>query len=210
MSKTNKELVGTYRMSFDGATAGDMATIVFRKAGTVEDTDVCVTTHGFAVDITTKLRTLAEESAYRLACIKRLVTNHVKHNETPISEIIEAWEEARQIIVASKVTPGHIADTSKGHDPLLAECVEMLKAILDSYKEDMPFCYIDCDKILDLLARCGKADSNVCEWHKVADCDYYDTGCGHAFEFIDAGPKENHFEFCSYCGRKIEVNDGNT
>lgn len=32
----------------------------------------------------------------------------------------------------------------------------------------------------------------------------YTTACDHAFEFIDAGPRENGFGFCPYCGLKLE------
>lgn len=33
----------------------------------------------------------------------------------------------------------------------------------------------------------------------------YETGCGHAFEFNEAGPEENGFAFCGYCGKSLHV-----
>lgn len=44
---------------------------------------------------------------------------------------------------------------------------------------------------------------SLCEWALNGDGDY-DTGCKNRFQFIDAGPTENHFQFCPYCGKEIE------
>lgn len=101
MSESDKkELIGTYRIG--GESTEGCSLIVFRPAGTVDDIDVSWMPEKYAQDIVTKLRVLAEESAYRLACIKRLVENHVLHDQKPVGEIIDAWEEARQIIVDGK------------------------------------------------------------------------------------------------------------
>jgi hypothetical protein len=45
-------------------------------------------------------------------------------------------------------------------------------------------------------------------------CFWFDTGefwatdCGGAFNFSEAGPEENGFQFCPYCGKSLceEVN----
>lgn len=52
----------------------------------------------------------------------------------------------------------------------------------------------------------------TCKWHKDAyeweDHDYWETSCDNLFQFNDGGPKENHFEYCPYCGKRIdEVDD---
>ena len=39
----------------------------------------------------------------------------------------------------------------------------------------------------------------ACKW-EADDDGVYQTGCGEAFTFIDAGPKENNMKFCCYCG----------
>ena len=48
-----------------------------------------------------------------------------------------------------------------------------------------------------------------CDWmHETAGVDdYWETGCGEAHQFIDGGPKENDFEFCPYCGRKLKARE---
>ena len=46
-----------------------------------------------------------------------------------------------------------------------------------------------------------------CRWTLSASDSYWDTGCGHAFEFYDGSPPENDFRFCPYCGRALSVVD---
>ena len=46
---------------------------------------------------------------------------------------------------------------------------------------------------------------NVCEW-KYNDSEYYfESSCEHLQIFMSDGPKENEYEFCPYCGKKIKV-----
>jgi hypothetical protein len=45
-----------------------------------------------------------------------------------------------------------------------------------------------------------------CTW-KSDDDGNYDTGCKNRFVFMDAGPVENGFEFCPYCGRILLINN---
>jgi peptide subunit release factor 1 (eRF1) len=43
-----------------------------------------------------------------------------------------------------------------------------------------------------------------CIWIYNYNYNYYETMCGHAFEFTDGDPDKNHFQYCPYCGNKIE------
>lgn len=46
---------------------------------------------------------------------------------------------------------------------------------------------------------------DVCEW-KYNDSEYYfESSCKHLHIFMSDGPKENEYEFCPYCGKKIKV-----
>ena len=46
----------------------------------------------------------------------------------------------------------------------------------------------------------------VCEWMQDDGAtDIYDTKCGNTHMFIDGNPTDNKYEFCPYCGKKIEV-----
>jgi rRNA maturation endonuclease Nob1 len=44
-----------------------------------------------------------------------------------------------------------------------------------------------------------------CAWTYDADDESgtWETECGHAFCFIDDGPKENDCKFCAYCGGNL-------
>ena len=46
---------------------------------------------------------------------------------------------------------------------------------------------------------------DYCVWTFSNDDDcYWATDCGHSFQFIDGGPKENSMKFCPYCGHKLK------
>ncbi len=43
-----------------------------------------------------------------------------------------------------------------------------------------------------------------CCWWQDED-GVWDTACDNRHEFIEDGPKENHYHFCPYCGKPLEV-----
>ena len=47
---------------------------------------------------------------------------------------------------------------------------------------------------------------DVCEW-KLCDgeANVYNTSCGNPHILIEGTPKENNYEYCPYCGKKIKV-----
>lgn len=44
--------------------------------------------------------------------------------------------------------------------------------------------------------------SKQCNWH--FNGEFFDTLCGNGHSFMADGIKENGYEFCPYCGRKIK------
>jgi hypothetical protein len=49
-------------------------------------------------------------------------------------------------------------------------------------------------------------DPRTCQWaidDVGGDSVYYETQCGHSFQFNDGGATENEFRFCWYCGGQI-------
>lgn len=50
---------------------------------------------------------------------------------------------------------------------------------------------------------------DVCEWIEDEGGDdwNYSTKCGREFGFYSGSPSENNFEFCPYCGLRLEVVD---
>ena len=43
--------------------------------------------------------------------------------------------------------------------------------------------------------------NEACSWKEDED-GIYTTDCGEAYILIDGTPTENHFKYCSYCGRR--------
>lgn len=43
----------------------------------------------------------------------------------------------------------------------------------------------------------------TCQWTGDEDGDFWETDCGHAFQFNNGGPKENDQKFCGYCGKPV-------
>jgi hypothetical protein len=42
----------------------------------------------------------------------------------------------------------------------------------------------------------------TCEWAEDED-GYWATECGHLFELVDGGPKDNGMAYCCYCGKTL-------
>ena len=51
-------------------------------------------------------------------------------------------------------------------------------------------------------------NDKTCEWIENDD-GVWVTECDELFEFTDGGPKENWFNFCPYCGNKLNPNQYN-
>lgn len=53
-------------------------------------------------------------------------------------------------------------------------------------------------------AAIAAAPEPVCKWASDDDGNWWGS-CGQGYTFIDGGPKENNWNFCNYCGKKVEV-----
>ena len=63
---------------------------------------------------------------------------------------------------------------------------------------------ISIRKAIEIVKQGGVAD-DVCEW-KYNDTEYYwESSCDHLHIFMSDGPKENEYDFCPYCGKKIKI-----
>lgn len=63
------------------------------------------------------------------------------------------------------------------------------------------------ERVAELQAQLTEAKKErVCRW-EVDDDGFppWATGCGHEFECIEDGLEENGFEYCPFCGGKVEV-----
>ena len=64
---------------------------------------------------------------------------------------------------------------------------------------------ISIHKAIEIVKKQGDVDDDVCEW-KYNDTEYYwESSCDHLHIFMADGPKENDYDFCPYCGKKIKI-----
>ena len=58
------------------------------------------------------------------------------------------------------------------------------------------------------IVKQGGASDDVCEWRLCdEEANVYDTSCRNPHILIEGTPKENNYEYCPYCGKKIKVVD---
>lgn len=63
---------------------------------------------------------------------------------------------------------------------------------------------ISIHKAIEIVKQSVISD-DVCKW-KYNDTEYYwESSCDHLHIFMSDGPKENEYDFCPYCGKKIKV-----
>ena len=63
---------------------------------------------------------------------------------------------------------------------------------------------ISVKKAIEIVKQ-GYVSDDVCEW-KYNDSEYYfESSCDHLHIFMSDGPKENEYDFCPYCGKKIKI-----
>ena len=55
------------------------------------------------------------------------------------------------------------------------------------------------------IVKQGGVSDDVCEWEYNDSEYYFESSCGHLHIFMSDGPKENEYDFCPYCGKKIKV-----
>ena len=60
---------------------------------------------------------------------------------------------------------------------------------------------------IEIVKRGGVSD-DACEWRLCdEEANVYDTSCRNPHILIEGTPKENNYEYCPYCGKKIKVVD---
>ena len=63
---------------------------------------------------------------------------------------------------------------------------------------------IDREDAIEIVKQGGVSDG-VCEWRLCdEEANVYDTSCRNPHILIEGTPKENKYEYCPYCGKKIK------
>ena len=94
------------------------------------------------------------------------------------------------------------------NQPTSYDIDKVVEELEQHYDDDSVICglaYNDAiKKAIEIVKHCGVSD-DVCEW-KYNDSEYYfESSCDHLHIFMSDGPKENEYDFCPYCGKKIKV-----
>lgn len=64
---------------------------------------------------------------------------------------------------------------------------------------------IDREDAIEIVKQGGVSD-DVCEWRLCdEEANVYDTSCRNPHILIEGTPKENNYEYCPYCGKKIKA-----
>ena len=64
---------------------------------------------------------------------------------------------------------------------------------------------IDREDAIEIVKQ-GDVSNDVCEWRLCdEEANVYDTSCRNPHILIEGTPKENNYEYCPYCGKKIKV-----
>lgn len=64
---------------------------------------------------------------------------------------------------------------------------------------------ISIRKAIEIVKQ-GSVSDDVCEWRLCdEEANVYDTSCRNPHILIEGTPRENKYEFCPYCGKKIKV-----
>ena len=60
-------------------------------------------------------------------------------------------------------------------------------------------------RLFEIVKQCVVSD-DVCEWRLCdEEANVYDTSCRNPHILIEGTPKENNYEYCPYCGKKIKA-----
>lgn len=79
--------------------------------------------------------------------------NYNKQYKYTIVELADNGEACDILGAATRKDTAELFAKAEDLQKLNTDMLAMLKGILESYEADMPFCYIDCDKIKSLIAR---------------------------------------------------------
>ena len=85
---------------------------------------------------------------------------------------------------------------------------KVVEELEQHYDDDSVICgltYNDAIKKAIEIVKQSVISDDVCEW-KYNDTEYYwESSCDHLHIFMSDGPKENEYDFCPYCGKKIKI-----
>lgn len=145
-------------------------------------------------------------------CGKRAATHQITYANGAIHPISTKCAEMH-LITGFKIEPLNTSapELAVADEGRLEELLDALwRAAWDRY----PGARTDAANALRAYFKAPRSpvqEGAQCVWRQESDDDaYWQTGCGHAFEFNDGGPAENSQKFCGYCGGTLVVSTPGT
>lgn len=96
----------------------------------------------------------------------------------------------------------------------IAYDVDKIIKELENMSNDIPLQYENnyeqgisdgIDEAIEIVKQ-GVTTDDMCEWILCdEEANVYDTNCRNPHILIEGTPKENNYEYCPYCGKKIKV-----
>ena len=96
-----------------------------------------------------------------------------------------------------------VIDTIKNH-PTAYDPDEVVKELENELEKGNIAIDFGEFRLFEIVKQGGITD-DVCEWKYNYSEYYFESSCDHLHIFMSDGPKENEYDFCPYCGKKIKV-----
>lgn len=109
----------------------------------------------------------------------------------PVVGRIEASVRRRPLLARLEA----LQDKSGPYGKLIREAAAEVRAAQDGQRAAL-------ERAVKAEAAWAGEPRHACEWCVDDDGIWY-TGCGHAWQFEDGGPKENTTKWCQYCGGRL-------
>ena len=154
-----------------------------------------------------------------IGVIPYVVKKSIEHYGKDVQSTVCMEECAELIQAISKEKRGksdkdHLAEEMA--DVII--CIEMLKQIYNITEDEIYSWVItkqertikrikkDVQSKETNAERIRSMTDDVCEWRLCdEEANVYDTSCRNPHILIEGTPKENNYEYCPYCGKKIKV-----
>ena len=126
---------------------------------------------------------------------------------------IEARLQAIKDIASTSCSDIKDADNIAGFCDEIYSAIPKLDKIIEELElhsfelgtDTIPVHYVRLNEAIEIVKQGGVSD-DVCEWRLCdEEANVYDTSCRNPHILIEGTPKENNYEYCPYCGKKIRV-----
>ena len=126
---------------------------------------------------------------------------------------IEARLQAIKDIASTSCSDIKDADNIAGFCDEIYSAIPKLDKIIEELElhsfelgtDALPVHYVRLNEAIEIVKQGGVSDY-VCEWRLCdEEANVYDTSCRNPHILIEGTPKENNYEYCPYCGKKIKI-----